>query len=378
MEHSKIENIILNYINGNATPSEIAELSEAMKDKETRELFESYIQVNHVLDIEYNSVDSKKALSKFNKFVDEEGVRKIDWYRKSYEILKYAALIIVFIGISFTIHSITKTRVDIEGKIIVEMDNGSNMLVYDASNRDIINSNGKIVGIQKEGMIVYNSWETNDDNIPLFNKLIVPNGQNYRVRLSDGTLVHLNSGSTLKYPVKFIKGRSRIVELKGEASFEVAKDKHDSFIVRANDISTKVYGTKFVVSSYPNDSKQFVVLIEGSVGVSINNIEKMIIPNQKATFNNKSKELEVIETDVTNFTAWEYGVLKFDNERFDEILKDLERHYNVSIVSSNEELNKIKFTGTFDTETIDQVLKSFQKYKPFSYTLINNKIIINH
>ena len=90
--------------------------------------------------------------------------------------------------------------------------------------------------------------------------------------MSDGTLVYLNAGSTLRYPVTFLNGKSREVSLDGEAYFVVSKDKDHPFIVNANEVSTQVYGTEFNISSYKNDPKVDIVLVEGSIGVYNNSL----------------------------------------------------------------------------------------------------------
>jgi len=176
---------------------------------------------------------------------------------------------------------------------------------------------------------------------------------------------------------------SREVFLDGEAYFDVSKNKNDSFIVNTNDICTEVYGTEFNVSSYSNDDKKYVVLVEGSVGVfsSELNIAKqdliMLTPNKKASYSNQNKKITTKDVVVDNYIAWKDGVLMFENERFENIVRKLERHYNVTIQNNYTALNEIKFTGTFDIESIDQVLHAFQGYRSFKYELTNKKIIIN-
>ena len=148
----------------------------------------------------------------------------------------------------------------------------------------------------------------------VYNTLYVPYGKKFGVVLSDGSEVYLNSGSTLKYPVKFIQGQSREVFLDGEAYFTVAKHKENSFLVNANNIISKVYGTQFNVSSYDNEAYTQVVLIEGSVGVSSseNSSEFMLKPNEIAKYIKSNKTLVTNTVDVSSHVAWIDGVLLFN------------------------------------------------------------------
>src|SRR5690606_36367432 len=113
---------------------------------------------------------------------------------------------------------------------------------------------------------------TNSDKLA-YNTLKIPFGKKFRLQLSDGTMVHINSGSTLKYPIKFIAGENRQVYLDGEAFFDVAKDKKHPFIVNADNLNVRVLGTHFNVSNYPEDAVTDVVLVEGSVGMYRSNEE---------------------------------------------------------------------------------------------------------
>lgn len=379
-----MEDIIIKYINNEATDDELAILNEALKSVEARKLLESYLHVDYMLNDEFQEFNSKNALDKFKKQTENVSL-KISWRKKSINFLKYAAMIAIVISTAITIKYFSQEEIKPidENVITLELNDGSIKIIDPNANQEIVNVKGSLVGKQNQDKLIYQNELTQNKETLSYNKLYVPYGKRFQIELSDGTLVYLNSGSTLKYPVRFIKGMPREVFLEGEAYFKVSKDKNDSFIVNTSDIKTEVYGTEFNVSSYSNDDKKFVVLVEGSIGVYSSEFRNakqdliMLTPNKKASYNNQSKKITTKDVAVDNYIVWKDGVLMFENERFENILRKLERHYNVSIQNNYTVLNEIKFTGTFDIESIEQVLDAFQGYRKFKYELTNDKIIIN-
>jgi transmembrane sensor len=202
------------------------------------------------------------------------------------------------------------------------------------------------------------------------------------VVLSDGTHVHLNSGSSLRYPVAFIQGTSRKVFLTGEAYFDVAEDEKRPFLVNANEIDIQVLGTKFNVSNYPEDANINTVLVEGSVELlrsskGITGLESVILkPGHKAEWHKNSNEVSLSNVDTSLYTAWIKGKLVFRNTSFRQIREALQRHYNVVIHNKNVQLEEQIYDATFDIETIDQVLESFNRSWAIDYIIIDNEVFI--
>ncbi|GAA4238380.1 DUF4974 domain-containing protein [Postechiella marina] len=267
--------------------------------------------------------------------------------------------------------------------IILELDNGNKQIIASNDTKNIINKNGKLVGFQNGTKINYANTKTNKKTEELvYNKLTIPYGKTFQVVLSDGSTVHLNAGSSLRYPVNFIEGKNRLVFLKGEAYFDIKKNKKQPFIVNTDDMQIKVLGTKFNVSSYPEDYNINTVLVEGSV--AINSINKnfktentILVPGQKARWKKENGDIKVRKVNTSLHTAWIDGKIVFKHMRFKNILKKLERHYNISITNNNKKLSEESFTASFDIESIDQVLNSFNKNFKFDYTINANHIIIN-
>src|SRR5690606_25979719 len=207
-------------------------------------------------------------------------------------------------------------------------------------------------------------------------------GKQFDVVLSDGTHVFLNSGTSLRYPVTFIKGKDRTVFLSGEAYFEVAKDEGHPFVVDANEIQIEALGTKFNVSRYPEDSNINTVLVEGSIELQIKgndatlSVPTLLEPGYKAEWQKEEIGIMVQNVETELYTAWMQGKLVFRNTRFKEIRKILERRYSVTIINKDPVLDEQLYDATFDIETIDQVLESFSKSYDIEYVIVNNEVII--
>lgn len=171
--------------------------------------------------------------------------------------------------------------------------------------------------------------------------------------------------------------------LTGEAYFDVAEDKSTPFIVNTNELNIRVYGTKFVISSYVEDVNMNTVLLEGSVGLFKKgedfNVENgsLLTPGHKATWNKMEKDIVMEEVDTSLYTDWMNGKIIFNHTPFKNILKKLERHYNISITNYNKELDEEFFTASFDSETIEEVFSAFNKSYEMNYKINEEEILIN-
>ncbi|EOZ91500.1 putative anti-sigma factor [Indibacter alkaliphilus LW1] len=156
--------------------------------------------------------------------------------------------------------------------------------------------------------------------------------QKATITLSDGTKVHLNVLSEIRFPEVFDKD-NRTVEVKGEAFFEVAKDTKRPFLVQSNGVTTKVLGTSFNINSYNGDDV-VVAVKTGSVQVSsAEDSEKKVIlsPNQKAIFKRAQKEFTVEEIDINYYLDWRNRTIAFNLESLDQVFNRLARVYNLEI-----------------------------------------------
>jgi transmembrane sensor len=206
---------------------------------------------------------------------------------------------------------------------------------------------------------------------------IAPLGQKSQLVLADGTKAFLNSGTVLRYDNQFGK-RNRKIELAGEAYFEVAKNKKIPFIINTSDIEIKVLGTKFNVSAYPNDPVIETYVTEGKVNIRDINSEKslVLLAHQKVSFSKGKKLLTLSEVHSDNLISWKENILYFDNENFQNIIKKLERWYNVSIRLEGKDSIDDRFTLTIKEESLREVLDLISLTTPMHYKFEGNKVTI--
>lgn len=294
--------------------------------------------------------------------------------------LKYAAVAILLLSIGFLYYQKNdhskSTFIVPEEAITLQLENGAIQIIKEDGTTQVVDVNGNVVGKQKGNLLEYGSTVAKDTLV--YNVIKIPYGKRFELKLSDGTNVHLNAGSSLRYPVQFVEKDKRQVFLDGEAYFDVSKDAKHPFIVTSNDMDVKVLGTKFNVTSYKKDGKTYAVLVEGSIAASskLELHDNVILkPGYRAYF--EDKKLKTETADVRKYIAWVSGELMFIDDSFDVISNKLERKYNVEIINNYKELNDIVITATFKNENIYQVLKTFQTYEAFDFTINDRIITIN-
>lgn len=221
-------------------------------------------------------------------------------------------------------------------------------------------------------------------------------GTRSRVTLPDGSVVWLNADSRLTYNNDF-NSALREVYLEGEAYFDVVKNSQKPFIIHTSRMNIKVLGTTFNVRAYPNERTAETALIRGSVEVSAQGQEMrpvILKPNEKLVLyleeqqpgkiNEQPKQefavrpLQVTEQDGFPLeTAWVENKLVFRDEAFGTLAARLERWYGVQISLKDPEVRNLRFTGRFEKETIEQVLKALQITAEFRYSMNGKNISIS-
>ncbi len=205
-------------------------------------------------------------------------------------------------------------------------------------------------------------------------EVIAPVGSRTVVQLSDGSTVHLNYGSKIKYPQNFI-GETREVDLIGEGYFEVAHNPEKPFIVKTSEISIKALGTTFNVYAYPETNKIATTLVEGKVVLEkilrngeLNSLGALV-PGQHASFNKNSGEMVTSKGNIEKYIAWIDGKLVFDNEPISNLANTLSRMFNVDIEISDD-IKDYTYTVTFVDEPLSQILDMMTIATPVSYKIL--------
>jgi transmembrane sensor len=244
-------------------------------------------------------------------------------------------------------------------------------IIYDKKGENIV-----IDSVQKVSQVV-------EQETPVFNTLVVPYGKRTQIALADGSKVWLNSGSKLIYPATNPKGK-REVYLEGEAIFDVAHSSQNPFFVQTKNFEIKVLGTVFNVSAYPDDNISGAVLEEGKIELgatekSLFRREKLtILPGNMAIFDAVEKTFRQQQVDTEYYFSWRDGYIICKREPLVNILKKLERYYNVSIELQNDQLGLETFSGNLDMKNSpEEVLNVIAETTPFSLRHENGKLIIN-
>ena len=401
-----IEDIFRKYVKNTLTKGEFNTLLEFIRNPKSKdqvkELFDKYWE-NLNISKEKTAIDSDHdseiLFQQILGQIESQGKKTASKQSKTGFYFKIAASLLLFFGTSYYFyqHEFTNKNKVISSPVILDsnaitltLSDGNVKVISENGEEKILDKKGKVLGAQKGNQITYSNIINDRTEIStetlVYNELNVPYGKLFDLELSDGTIVKLNSGSSIKYPVKFIKGFKRKVFLKGEAYFEVIEDKAHPFIVNANDVNVEVLGTAFNMSFYPEDVDISTVLVEGSVKLyeettTSNNAKDitLLTPGHKAEWDKNNKQMSVSPVDTNLYTAWKDGVLLFRKSTYNNIVKKLERHYDVTIENHYAFLASQVYTATFRSqeETIEDVLEAFKEDTPFKYIKVNgNKIII--
>ena len=215
----------------------------------------------------------------------------------------------------------------------------------------------------------------------LYNILTIPRGGEFFVKLSDNTKVWLNSESQLKYPVNFIEGKERAVELVyGEAYFEVSpstEHKGTKFKVLNNNQAVEVLGTKFNVKAYLNETEIFTTLAEGKVAINSNTINKFLSPGQQSVLNLETRKIDVKAVDVKTELSWVHGSFVFHYKSLKEITKVLSRWYDVDFKFDSKSIEKQEFNGELNKkQNLEEILMLIKATNKINHFEIKNKEVL--
>lgn len=202
-------------------------------------------------------------------------------------------------------------------------------------------------------------------------------GQKGSMRLADGTVVHLNSASKISFTGDY-NSEERVVTLDGEAYFEVAKNPDKRFVVTCNGVDIEALGTEFNVKAYPADSIITTTLAKGKVKVFNNEQSVTLLPNGVATYHMNQQIIQsstVDDISVANY--WRTGQLVFDAEPLSAIAQTMERMYNVKIRIDDTQLKNMKFTGTIQNNSLNNVLYIMSLSYPLTYTMTDSVITVS-
>jgi transmembrane sensor len=210
-----------------------------------------------------------------------------------------------------------------------------------------------------------------------YNTIDVPYGQRSQITLYDGTRVWLNSGTKFKYPVVF-STKTRDVFIEGEAYFDVAKDAKHPFVVSSGKLKVEVIGTHFNVCAYSDENEFSTTLEEGSVKVynTGNGTFTKMNPGEQVVLDRKTDSFKRLRVNTDLYTSWKENLLKFDDATFEEVIKKMERWYDVKITVAPGINTKERFTMTIKTESLREMLLLVSKTTKMNCEIKESSVLI--
>ncbi|MBT1706082.1 FecR family protein [Chryseosolibacter indicus] len=379
-----ISALIAKKLAGEMTEAEQSELDQWIKESvENERLYNTVIDpVNKLKRDQFlQQIDVQADWQKLSaKVFKEKGGRQINllWYKVAAAItfVCIAAGAFYFKNKAGNTSSFEEQIAKINpgtSQAIVRLHNGKTITLSDSINQDKQFEEANGVNLyNSSGGLSYDADDVITDEL-IFNEIVVPRGGEYKITLSDGTKVWLNSETQLKFPVKFA-AKERTVELTGEAYFEVAHMSEKPFIVNTlQQGEVKVYGTQFNINAYADNAQVYVTLNEGKVSVrKIGDSELMLKPDEQAVLGEK---VSVVKVDASQYSAWKDGLLVFDNVSFHQISQLLARWYDVEFEFESEAIKNYRFTADIKRYgTFRDVLRVFEKTDRLNFE-VEGKVI---
>lgn len=345
-----ISRLIARYLSDEIGEEEKAELTQWRNESpENERLFQEICKEDNL----------KQNLQKRQSFHLDEGwqgvQRKIQRHRFRHRLLnvcKYAAILILPIAIATVmiykgsndynvpLSHATEQIVPGSKKATLILDNGETIDLKSTSGVKLKEKDGTIIKVDSTTLNYEQTPDRASDKLA-YNKVNVPRGGEYQLTLSDGSRVLLNSMSSIRFPVQFAQD-CRLVELEGEAYFEVSKTGRP-FIVQTNGMKIEVLGTTFNISAYANEEYQ-TTLVSGSVKVhTADGSNRILKPSEQACITPGSNQINVRNVDTTFYTSWIHGKINFKDQRLEDIMKTLGRWYDMNVVYADEATKDLRF-----------------------------------
>jgi len=415
MQKEQIEELVRKYFNNTATPQELDQLSAWYRtiSLEEVEWFATVANEEEIL-----KAEMLKNIQKEIGYVKDRSTRKL------WPCIAAAAAILLVVGLGVFFY----TQRHLEGsaatrdllandikpggnRAYLVLSNGKRVSLTDAANGELAQEAGLEITKTANGQVIYTA--SGSDGIKYSNALNTietPRGGQYQVRLPDGSKVWLNAASKLIYPVSFNGRGQRVVELSGEAYFEIFKNKLQPFVVKSKNQEVTVLGTHFNVNSYSDEPDTKTTLLEGSVSVRhlegsaaiLNQVQHrlgdlsyrrddvrgrddvkgggrsggvVLKPNEQAIL--AGGKLSVKEVEAVSFTDWKDGQFYFRNEALPSVMRKLARWYNVDIQFQGQIDQSTTFSGVVSKyDQISKVLTLMEKSEGLHFKIEGRTVTV--
>ena len=391
----QIKSILAKYLSHCATAEEMDILEKWIDTPEGKARFQQYVKTNYFINYTMNDPDTEQEVEQLLKRIRRS--RTLPHRFRTTPYLRYAAVLVamgVFLAGYFMLDRSKKSEdLHIEPVIV------DNAIVPGSEKATLTLEDGSTVALE-EGTSFQSQHATSNgqelvyskghDNIQetKYNYLTVPRGGQFFLTLADGTKVWLNAESQLKYPVAFVDGKTRTIELiYGEAYLEVSPStQHNGsrFQVDHSQQTVEVLGTEFNIKAYKDEPVIYTTLVEGKVSLTYEGNSpaspagrENLMPNQQLRYNTENKTTSLSEVNVFDVVSWKEGVFSFDHATLEEIMKVLERWYDMQVVFEDANLKQVEYSGSINKKyEIEEILTALMETGTIRTYEIDKKTIV--
>lgn len=297
------------------------------------------------------------------------GIAQPKTYRLPKFIIAAASVILIASGGLYSYYQYQQIKPGGD-KATLTLADGSQIELDKNMSDQVVSQQGIGVKNTKSGWLEY----FGKSKVSGINTLTIPRGGQYKVVLSDGTRVWVNSQTTLQYPTAFT-GKTRKLKLTGEAFFEVTHDQNHPFIVELNGVNVTVLGTSFNIKAYPDEKTINTTVVTGLVGVNNPVQSSLVKPGQQAVYQ-KGYPLSVSSVDVDETMAWKNGLFKFNGLKISAIMQEISRWYDVDFEIRGELPDEELFGIIPRNEDISHVIEILEAAGNLHFETTGHKIIV--
>ncbi len=336
---------------------------------------------------EFHQKDQKEPVNSYANYL--KFVNRLAEKRRHmvYSYLKYAASFIVLFSFGILLYFQMNKEIPVQvaaetgvikpgtEKALLYLEDGKVVNLESKKSQVIKTEQGH--RIKQEGNLVsYDKLKASREEHLAYNTLKIPRGGEYIMMLNDGTKVWINSETEIKFPVVFPNNERRVI-VKGEAFFDVVKDGRP-FIVSTGKMNIKVLGTEFNVRAYDDEETIQTTLVEGKVQIDVKNNKLVLKPGEQAVYAEGNPiELSKRKVDISKYVSWKDGRFIFEDERLEDIMKQIERWYDVNVFYMNEDLKDIKFRGNINRyKDFNVLLEKIERLNVVEFKIKGNTITV--
>jgi transmembrane sensor len=393
MSNHRLKYLLDHYILKTISPEEEQELFQLITQGTHDEQIKEYM--SDAWHMEYSELMSTQQSKRIlNAVFNHEGAkivsmqqpakRKFIWVAASILLIVVSVSLFLLMGKNTSTSAVStapkkQTTNDVmpgASGAILKLDDGSSIVLDNASNGNLVQQGNTLV-VKSGSAISYVKDNAQGEKQIHYNTVETPKGRQFQLVLEDGTKVWLNAASSIRFPVAFV-GKQRIVEITGEAYFEVSKNKQKAFQVMCNGAIVEVLGTHFNVNAYTDEEAMNTTLLEGSVKIVNGKNQKIIKPGEQAQIHNDGNLNTMANVNVDEVVAWKNNSFLFDNTDVKKLMRQLSRWYDVDVVFKGTTNEPLTFNGTISRyATLSTVLRMLESTGDVKFSIEGKRIIVS-